>query len=480
MTDYGFVHHTLDGGNIWRQAYLDPTDENPPGASTPQKKHYHGVGMEQTTCWQVYWFDENELFGCFTDIRGVRSEDGGASWSFDYSGHTLNTMYRIAKHNTQHIWYGANSSVHDIYQTTYITDQRLQPSYKDGQVLFSNDKGKNWSIMRDFDHPVIWVTADPTDNERLFAGVVSIDPAVGGVWKAEGISNPATAIWTHLPSPAANRGRIFNIHCLHDGTLVTTWSARKSNSGSTFSDSSGVFVSIDGGQSWQKRNHPDMNYWTKDLVIDPFDPAQNTWYACVWSGWGGPSNDLGRLFRTTDRGQTWQPMTGDDQFHRVSSVAVDPNDAETLYLTTETEGLWVTHNKSALQPDWALVMPYPFHHPERVFFNPYHPAEMWVASFGAGMRFGAAESAAHEGPDKSPDTSLRVIENPSTGGEIRIEINLHENESVCFELFDARGRLVKTFGKRTAPQGISSIRLPWSSASKGVYFLRMTTGEGSE
>lgn len=81
-----------------------------------------------------------------------------------------------------------------------------------------------------------------------------------------------------------------------------------------------------------------MNFWTKDLVIDPFDAAQNTWYACVWSGWGGPANDLGRLFRTTDRGQNWQPMTADDQFLRVSSVTIDPNDPETMYLCTETQG----------------------------------------------------------------------------------------------------------------------------------------------
>ena len=30
-----------------------------------------------------------------------------------------------------------------------------------------------------------------------------------------------------------------------------------------------------------------MYYWTKDIVIDPNDASQNTWYAGVFSGWGG-------------------------------------------------------------------------------------------------------------------------------------------------------------------------------------------------
>ncbi|HLP93458.1 MAG TPA: T9SS type A sorting domain-containing protein [Saprospiraceae bacterium] len=476
LTDFGFIHHTLNGGVDWHQAYLQPADENPANTPTPKKKYYHGVGMEQTTCWQVYWFDANNIFGCFTDIRGVRSQDAGKSWSFDYTGHNLNTMYRIAKHNTQDIWYGATSSVHDIYQTTYITDQRLQPSYKDGQVLYSSDKGKNWSVLRDFDYPVIWVTTDPTDNDRLYAGVISTNPAVGGVWKAQGISNPSNTIWSHLPNPPANNGRIFNIHCLNDGTLVTTWSARKSNSGSIFSDSSGVFVSTDGGQNWQKRNHPDMNYWTKDLVIDPSDPTQNTWYACVWSGWGGPANDLGRLFRTTNRGLSWQAITADDQFLRVSSVTIDPLDPETMYLSSETNGLWVTHEKSAAQPQWSLVSSYPFQHPERVYFNPYKPEEMWIASFGNGMRFGSLATPVSE-PDDSMVPVMQLIQNPIEDNQLKIRLQLSQPTSASFLLYDVQGRIVHTFGSQVLPVGLTNLDLACSGVPAGIYFVQMETPE---
>ncbi len=477
MTDFGFVHRTTDGGASWHQAYLHPEDENPPGQLTPTGKSYRGVGLEQTSVWQLYWFDEQTLFGCFTDIRGIRSEDGGTYWNFDYSGHTLNTMYRIVKHREENLWFGANSSVHDIYQTTYITDQRLQPSFKDGQVLYTTDKGKTWQLMRDFDHPVIWLSTDPQDAERLYAGVVATDPAIGGLWRADGISSPATATWTKLPNPPANNGRIFNIHVLNDGMLVTTWSARKENNASVFSDSSGVFVSADGGQSWERRNHPDMNYWTKDLVVDPFDPQQNTWYACVWSGWGGPANDLGGLFRTTDRGLSWEKITEDHQFHRVSSVTTDPKDAETMYLTTEEEGLWVTHNKSASMPDWELVTAYPFHHPERVFFNPYDKHDLWVCSFGNGMQHGSDEAVGTSDFPASSAVSLEIYGNPATEF-LDVHIHAPGHTSVRLVLYDLLGREVMAPRSYALQAGEGHIRLSLHDIPPGTYILACLSSGG--
>ncbi len=471
LTDLGFVHQTTDGGNLWHQAYLDPTDENPAGQLTPKGKYYHGVGMEQTSVWQVFWFDDQQLFGCFTDIKGIRSEDVGASWSFDYTGHDQNTMYRIAKHNSQLIWFGATSSIHDIYQTTYVTDFRLQPFFKAGKVLYSQDAGKNWQTMRDFENPVIWVTTDPTNNDRLYVGVISTDPTVGGIWRADDLNEPTAATWAKLPNPPANLGRIFNIHALDDGMLVTTWSARKDNFSSVFSDSSGVFVSVDGGMNWERRNHPDMNYWTKDLVIDPFDTTQNTWYACIWSGWGGPANDLGALFRTTDRGLSWEKITGGQQFHRVSSVTVDPNNAETMYLTTEDEGLWVTHNKSAEMPTWELVHSYPFHHPERVFFNPNNPSEMWVASFGNGMRVGLNIIEGTKENLVADKLKIRIFGNPSSE-KINLEINSKINEKATVSLFDENGRLVKEFGKLDIIRGKHRVELPIGELRNGLYFIQ--------
>lgn len=469
FTDYGFIHRTKDGGDTWHQAYLDPADENPPGMPTPQKKYYGGVGMEQTTVWHMEWFDKDHLFGCFTDIRGVRSKDGGHTWSFDYQGHSHNTMYRIARHPVANLWFGATSSIHDIYQTTYVTDNRLFPSFRDGHVLWSDDLGSTWQVMRDFDHPVIWVATNLYHPDQLYVSVLAPDDAVGGLWRADGISQPATATWTKLPNPPANMGRIFNVHALDDGTLVTTWSARKHNTASVFSDSSGVFVSTDGGMTWDNRSRPEMRFWTKDLVLDPADPTQSTWYVGVWSGWGGPANDLGRLWRTVDRGINWQPITGPQQFHRVSSVTFDPVDPETMYLTTEAEGLWVTHDKSASQPSWTLVESYPFGHPERVFFNPYDPQEMWVASFGNGMRVGRTGTVS-TAPEKPVSQLLQVWPQP---GEGTVQVRFEATGPVHHTLFDVTGRQIFTTRREG---GNDIVMLPAIPA--GWYLWEARTMEG--
>ena len=469
FTDFGFIHRSQDGGISWHQAYLDPNDANPANAKTPKKKTYHGIGMEQTTTWQVYWFDADQMFSCFTDIKGIRSTDGGDSWSFDYDGHTHNTMYRIDKHQTMDIWFAATSSVHDIYQTTYVTDNRLLPSYRDGHVLWSADKGKTWATMRDFDSPVIWVTSDPSTPNRIYAGVISLNPSVGGIWRADGTDNPSTATWTKLSNPPANAGRVFNIHVLKDGTIVSTWSARKHNSASVFSDSSGVFISVDGGLNWEDRSHPGMAYWTKDLVIDPNDTSQNTWYASVWSGWGGPANDLGRLYRTTDRGLSWSPLTAPGQFHRVNSVTFDPLEPETVYLTTEGEGLWVTKAISDAMPVWQLVESYPFWHPERVFFNPYDPAEMWVASFGNGMRVGRTISTAIQ-PLSPEEVPFTILENPARN---RLQIQGPTDRILQLELIDQQGRVVREFNC----QGVFQCEL--SDLTTGQYYISCPAETGA-
>ena len=134
-----------------------------------------------------------------------------------------------------------------------------------------------------------------------------------------------------------------------------------------------------------------MLYWTTDVVVDPSDSAQNTWYAGVFSGWGGAANYLGGLYRTTDRGAHWSQISNLD---RVSSVTVNPNNSTEAFLTTETQGLWYTADIHATVPSWTQVASYPFRQPERVFYNPYNPNEIWVTSFGSGLFVGTTSSAA--------------------------------------------------------------------------------------
>ena len=380
FTDLGFTHLTTDGGATWKQAYTSPADQNPPNAPTPKGKYYHSVGLEDTTCWWLTWKDANNMFASYSDIKGTRSTDGGASWGFNYSGQTYNSTYQSLKHPVSGTLYVATSSVHDMYQSTRLQDSILDAG--NGAIKFSTDGGANWGTLHDFVHPVIGLAVDPANSNRMYASV--IHSTQGGIYVSSNIQSGGASTWTKLANPPRTEGHPFNIHALNDGTLVCTYSGRRNSSGA-FTASSGVFVSTDSGATWLDRSDTGMRYWTKDLVIDPYDLSQSTWYVGVFSGWGGPPNGLGGLYRTTNRGLNWTKINSLD---RVTSCAISPTNSNEMYLTTETEGLWYTSNLNVATPTFTAVTSYPFRQPERVFFNPYNPNEIWVTSFGNGLRVG--------------------------------------------------------------------------------------------
>ena len=385
ITDLGCAHVTTSGGTTWRQAYVAVQDQNPPAAPTPTGKNYHGIGFENTSCWSLHWSDTANLFVGQTDIRGARSSDGGLTWSFGYTGHTLNSMYRIVKHPASATIYAATSSIHDMYESTYLTDARINPNGARGQVLASTDKGHSWTLVHEFPYPVIWVEPDRTDANRLYANV--IHPTQGGIYVTNNLQGGPTSTWTRLGAPSRTEGHPYNLRLLDDGTLVATYSGRRAGTPLAFTPSSGVFISTNGGASWIDRSSPSMFFWTKDVVVDPFDASQNIWYCGVASGWGGPPNGLGGLYKTTDRGVTWNKILSLDH---VESCTIRPDSPNEMYVTSETEGLWYSSTRNNSTPAFVNVASYKFRHPHRVFFNPFNSNEVWVTSFGGGLFVGTA------------------------------------------------------------------------------------------
>jgi photosystem II stability/assembly factor-like uncharacterized protein len=386
-SDLGFVHLSTNGGLFYRQAYVNPADENPTNAPTPKGRNYSSVGLEPTSCWWVTWADSNNMVAGYTDIKGAISADGGKSWSFGYSGDDYNTIYCCVKNTNTGVLYAGTSSVHDMYQSTHLTDASI--GNNTGAVLFSTNMGMTWQTMENFACPVIWVELDPANTNCLFASVIATNMSVAGIYVSTNIQNGAAATWKRLAAPPRTQGHPFNIHPLKDGTLVCTYSGRRAGSPQEFTASSGVFYSINAGASWIDRSDASMDYWTMDLVVDPNDTTQNTWYVGVYSGWGGPPNGLGGLYATTNRGLAWMQLNSDDG---VSSCTFNPANSNELYVTTEGDGLLFSGNIHSPSPTLALVTSYPFGQPERVFFNPYNSSQIWVTSFGNGIRVGSTLS----------------------------------------------------------------------------------------
>jgi photosystem II stability/assembly factor-like uncharacterized protein len=479
ITDFGFVHKTSDGGATWQQAYLLDADQNPAGQNTPVGKTYHSTGLENTSCWQLVWSDAKNLFACCTDIKGIRSTDGGQGWSFNYLGHSANTMYRIVRNPVSGTLYAATSGIHDIYQSTRLQDAQLDANDPVGKIITSTDKGATWTDLHVFGHPVFWLALDPGNPNRIYSSVVH--STAGGIFVTSDLQNGPASSWNKLPDPPRTEGHPASIVVLNDGSVVCTYSGRRTTSG--FTPSSGVFVYSPGTNSWTDVSDPGMRYWTKDVVIDPYDPSQTRWYVGVFSGWGGPPNGLGGLYRTTDRGTSWAKISNLD---RVTSCTISPSNPSEMYLTTETSGLWHTTSLNTTSPSFTLVGNYPFRQPERVFYNPYIQGEVWVTSFGAGMMVGQTPSTGIAGSLLETPQAFRLEQNypnpfnPSTNINYTVAGVMDvgsEVSHVRLVVDDLIGREVAVLVDERKPAGTYTVRFDASDLASGVYFYRLTAGE---
>jgi photosystem II stability/assembly factor-like uncharacterized protein len=293
---------------------------------------------------------------------------------------TYNSTYQTVKHPTNGMVYAAVSSVHDLYAwDRYCQDGSIDGG--SGEVLYSANQGATWARLKNLGKPVVGLALDPGNPNRVYAAMVN--STNGGIYRTLNLDAGTASTWTKLGIPPRTQGHPYNIVVLNDGTLVATYSARIASS--DFQPSSGVFVSTTDGASWVDRTAAGMKYYTKDLTIDPHDPAQATWYAGVWGEWGS-SSGLGGLYFTTNRGVNWTRIT--KNLKAVGSCAISPINPEEMYVATEDQGLWYSSNRRAAAPVFTQVGGYPFRFPSRVFLNPYDANEVWVTSFGNGMRLG--------------------------------------------------------------------------------------------
>lgn len=463
FSDFGFVHKSNNGGTSWQQVYLDAADQNPANANTPTGKYYHSNGLENTTCWQVHWMNATNMWACFSDIRGVRSTDGGASWGFNYTGNTANSSYRIVQGSNGTL-YAGTSNIHDMYQSTRLQDAQLDAADANGRIIYSTNNGQSWQQLHFFNHPVFWVALDPNNATRAYASVIHYNNGTGqgGVYRCNDLNNLATSTWTLLPDPPATEKHPACLVVLNDGKLVATYSGRRNSSG-TFTPSSGCFIYDPNTNAWTNVTHTGMRYWTKDIVIDPNDTQQNTWYVSVFSGWGGAPNGLGGLYKTTNRGTSWTKLTG-TTIDRVTSCTFNPANPNQIFLTTEGQGLWMSSNINAGTPTFSMVNSYPFRQPERVFFNPYNTNEVWVTSFGNGMKMGTMTSTGIA--TFATNQALTVYPNPALD---RLTVRVSSPQEV--ELYSSIGVKVASWMLGSGENEISISHL-----SKGAYFIRGAEG----
>jgi hypothetical protein len=356
-----------------------------------------------------------------------------------------NTIYKTALGLDGKL-YASGSNVHDMYASNYLLDSRTNPNVsnggsfdQNGRVIVSSDEGATWSLIHEFNHPVTWIERHPTDPNKMYAmivdGIGSADGGVAaGVWYTNNLNLGAASTWQKVTgTPPRTEGHAYQLRILNDGTLVATYSGRRALVGGVeqFTASSGVFTSTDNGATWTDRTATNMRWYTKGIEIDPTDPTQNTWYAAVANGWSGTGNDLGDVYRTTNRGVSWTRMNlfnvaGGISFSS-NSVTINPTTKE-MYVSTENstgKGIFYAPDVTVAgfsSVNFVDLTAFPHSWPEKVFINPYNANDVWVATFGGGIiRGGAAPSGLAASAASSSQIDLTWTDNSQNEATFEID-----------------------------------------------------------
>lgn len=382
---WGGLFKSTDGGANW--TWLEEAYTGPPGAYTTI-----AVAPNFTQSEQVLAGDWGGL---------LRSEDGGENWerfddvggaadiafSPDYAAEPMAfasdgaTVYRTvdgAKHWTPVITapvtslvvspafatdrtvFGSGAKYFYISQdagTTWISDTiaadvtginalAISPAFATDRTLFagasnglywSQDAGQSWNAIADYDGVAVRSLAISPQWPQHAVLLVGADEGVYRMLTA----NPAQGI---VRQPTG-------------GFVALTASPLDWSAGAnlllTATSNHGVYGSFDDGQSWQPMGLQAASgyYSFSDVAISPSYTEDDTLFA----GWLSGTGIGGQVYRSTDAGQTWQPVYSTDY---VGDLALSPAfDADrTIFATSGERGLVRSTNGG---DDWQEVGTWP-------------------------------------------------------------------------------------------------------------------------
>ena len=116
--------------------------------------------------------------------------------------------------------------------------------------------------------------------------------------------------------------------------------------GDTFKDAEerGVYKSIDGGKTWQRKLFVNSRAGAVDLILDPNNPR--IMYASTWNvrrtpysfSSGGPGSDI---WKSTDSGESWEKLSENKGLPKgvwgISGITVSPQNSNRIWAIIENE-----------------------------------------------------------------------------------------------------------------------------------------------
>ncbi len=371
-TDYGRVLVSHDSGQSWTGAYAARTSA---GAVTT-------TGINTTTAYGVHAdpFDHARIILASADIGGFVSEDAARSWA-PCSGVPRawrNTMYwaEFDPHVRGRVL-AAVSDTHDLPRPKMW--RRKSPLSFRGGIIHSEDGGRSWHHRAKGipDAAVTQVLTDPASggHGRWFACVLG-----HGIFT----STDGGETWAQSSTGLSREPTVWSLSRAEDGTLYAVMARRAEGDNAL---PGAVFVSSSNGTNWRALALPKNVTGPTSLIADPFLPKRLVLSA--W-GWHHPErNTQGGIFVSDDSGDTWKRVLARDNF--IFSISRDPVHTKRIYATGFSGTAWRSDDAG---DTFLPIRGFRYKNAHRAFADRINDGYIYIATFGAGLWHGLAETDA--------------------------------------------------------------------------------------
>ncbi len=319
-------------------------------------------------------------------------------------------------------------------------------SFSSATSGISSSEKKNWST------PVIM---DPNNNNILYYGT-------NRVYRTTNAASSWTAVSPDLTN--GNQARL--------GT-VTTIAVAKTNSNIIMAgtDDANVWVTTNNGTNWTKVSQSLPYRWVTRVAFDPTN--DNIAYA-TYNGlkWIDPQP---HVFRTTDRGQTWQNISSNLPDAPINAFDLDPNRPNVLFVGSDV-GAYVSFNTGGswqfLGQGLPMVSVYDFkvHPTANYLVAGTHGRSMYKIDLSQVVGVNQLSSEVPAGYELGQNYPNPF--NPAT----KISYKIREAADVKLTVFDIAGRSVAELVNSKQQAGSYEVDFNAGSLSSGVYLYRLEAG----
>jgi photosystem II stability/assembly factor-like uncharacterized protein len=423
VADDGGVHRSTDNGETFQSA----------SGRLQTAQFYNGFSNSPT--------DESYCMGGLQDNGSIRLKP-----DIDPVTNSTVTWRRL---------FGGDGSWTGINQQN---DQFSFLSWQTLNMLKSNDGGNSFnSANAPKQEPVAFIAPfalAPSDGNTIYAGsaIVAKSTNGGNTWTVTNSGQPLDG----GPMLA------MSVSSQNPAVVYVASAPYNGNPGH-------VFVSENGGNTWQNVSAGLPNRFLLDLEVDPTNDA--VCYVAI-GGYGSS-----HLFRTEDHGQTWADIGLGLPDVPANAITVDPLYPNNLYLGNDL-GVFASVDFGQTWQSYLEGLP----EAVMVFDLRISPANRKLRAATHGR--GAYQRALLEMPyvnqaqeDFEEETHLELYPNPAAA-QATLSYQLPYRQLVTIELLDNAGRLYKTVLWESQLQGDHKIKLPLSELNTGIYYCRFKTDGG--